>query len=820
MNTTPARAAGGFDRLDPRIQKWIWEKGWTRLRDAQERAIEPLLAGDRDVIVAAATAAGKTEAAFLPILTHLLRRPGSLGQVTYCSPLKSLINDQWGRLETLCETLEVPVTAWHGDAAAAQKKRFLKDPSGVLLITPESLEALFVRRGTQIRRVFADVTHIVIDELHAFIGTPRGRQMQSLLSRIEQAVGRRIPRVGLSATLGDMHLAADYLRPGAGAEVVMVVSGPSDGELLIQLRGYEIAAPGPNPTRKQMDEAEDAAKESVADHLYSVLRGTNNLVFPNSKTKVEFYADALRRRCAADGIPNEFWPHHGNLSRDLRHDTEAALKSGLSAATAVCTNTLELGVDIGAVKCVAQIGPAGSVAALRQRLGRSGRREGEPAILRGYCIESDLRSGSPLGDQLREGTVQAVAMIRLLLRNWFEPPPAGGLHLSTLVQQILSIIAERGGATAAELYGTLVVSGPFKGVMQEAFMEILRSMAAKDLLVQDSAGALLPGAVGEQHLASRDFYACFATDQEWSLICDGRTLGTVPLNNMIALHQTLLFGGRRWRVMAIDEARMILMVSPDAQGRPPAYQSERPSLHQRVREEMRAVLAGNDPVPFLDATAARLVEQARRSYRSLGLADRMMFKDGSTLWLMTWAGDDANDALVLMLGFRTAANEGIGISVDQVPLSALMTRLELIAKLPLAELPGLLTDTLALTKDKWDWALPETQLRASYISQRLDMAGAQVLAAQLSAYARAHQAALLPEDGSPPEPVVLSIELVHRARMQSRALEYRGVKERDASKPPRATHCWACKMPLSTASDLECVGCGWIVCGCGACGCR
>jgi ATP-dependent Lhr-like helicase len=146
-NSNSEPQSRNFDRLDPRIQRWLWQAGWTSLRDAQEQAIPPLLAGDRDLIIAAATASGKTEAAFLPILTRLAKSDEPRLAV-YVGPLKALINDQWQRLEGLCEALEIPVTPWHGDITASHKARFLKRPSGCLLITPESLEAMLMRQGS------------------------------------------------------------------------------------------------------------------------------------------------------------------------------------------------------------------------------------------------------------------------------------------------------------------------------------------------------------------------------------------------------------------------------------------------------------------------------------------------------------------------------------------------------------------------------------------------------------------------------------------------------------------------------------------------
>ena len=417
--------SSSFHLLDERIQRYIWDARWETLRDVQEKAIPLICAASSDVVIAAATAAGKTEAAFLPALTHILSGDAP-GLIVYISPLKALINDQFGRLDKLCEQLEIPVWPWHGDISATTKTKFLRQRQGVLLITPESLEALLCNRGTAVGAVFQYARFIVIDEIHSFIGSERGKQLQSLMHRIEQVLGHSVPRIGLSATLGDMGLAAEFLRPGNGGDVKIVESTSSETELQIRVKGYE------EPLVVQLDdelasESESVAPRFIAAHLYQTLRGANNLVFPNSRREVERYTHLLSQQCLKDQVPNEFWPHHGNLSKEIRAETEAALKQKEHPATAVCTNTLELGIDIGAVKSVAQIGPPPSVASLRQRLGRSGRRKGEPAILRAYCVESALAADSSLASELRLATFQMTAMIGLLLERWCEPPMGHGV---------------------------------------------------------------------------------------------------------------------------------------------------------------------------------------------------------------------------------------------------------------------------------------------------------------------------------------------------------------------------------------------------------
>jgi ATP-dependent Lhr-like helicase len=729
----------GFALLDERIQRWIWSEGWTTLRDAQERAIPALIDADRDVIIAAATAAGKTEAAFFPILTHLLRHESNVGSVLYVSPLKALINDQWGRLNNLCESLEIPVVGWHGDVSASRKQRFLKNPGGILLITPESLEALFVMRGSSMPGMMSSLRYIVVDELHAFIGSERGKQLQSLLHRVERVAGHQVPRVGLSATLGDMTLAARFLRPSGWDEVHRIETNNGGQELKILLKGYLESPPRIESEPELVDpELEDVVHGSVvavANHLYQALRGSNNLVFPNSRRSVEIYSDLLRRHCEREGMPNEFWAHHGSLAKDYREEAERALKVGDRPATAICTTTLELGIDIGSVKSICQIGPPPSVASLRQRLGRSGRRSGESAILRGYCIEPVLESNSSVSDNLREGLVQSIAMIRLLVGGWFEPPRVGGIHGSTLVQQILSIIAERGGAQVKELWGALLAEGcPFEGLSREDFLQLLRRMGELRLLIQESSGLLLHGELGEKLVNHYEFFASFVSDEEFRLVCDGKTLGSLPLNRPLTLEQRIIFAGRRWRVIELDTEKRIIVVAPDRGGAPPTFDGGGAMVHDRVRQEMRAVLAEREKVLFLDQMAQTLLSEARSYYQRAGLATDQVLERGAEVCLLTWRGDWVNDALVLLLARSGlhSCNEGMLVTITGTSKSRVLDALEEIAGAENASPDYLLADAKNILREKWDWVMPDSMARRSFASLCLDIAGAQSIARSIS----------------------------------------------------------------------------------------
>ena len=711
-----------FLQLDSRIQRYLWAEGWGELRDVQEQAIPLILPGNQDVIVAASTASGKTEAAFLPALTHLLGRPDE-GLIVYISPLKALINDQFGRLERLCENLEVPVWPWHGDITSTSKAKFRQKPTGILLITPESLEATLCNRGTSIGSLFKQTSFFVIDELHAFIGTERGKQLQALMHRIEVALGHTVPRIGLSATLGDMGLAAQFLRPNR--PVALVNTSSTGGQLLILVKGFEEPATADGTGNKNDPEAERAPL-GIAQHMFKTLRGSNNLVFPNSRREVERYTHLLNGLCEQARVPTEFWPHHGNLSKEIRYETEAALKQHERAATAVCTSTLELGIDIGAVKSVVQIGTPPSVASLRQRLGRSGRREGEPAILRGYVIEAALTEKADLETRLRLDTVQTAAVISLLLENWFEPPAVQGAHYSTFVQQLLSSIAQYGGLHAAQAFSLLCAPpGPFERVSKDAFAELLRTLGKDEVLTQDHSGLLLHGRIGDNIVNHYSFYAAFSSDEEFRIVSSGKALGTLPVSQMMTPGQRILFGGRTWLIEAIDEEHKTIHVAPAKGGAPPLFNGGGGRVHTRVRERLRNMYRARDPLPFLDPTAQRFLGEGREAFAQLGLSDCLLLDQGSQAILLTWLGDPANEAIACLLMSRGvhASTGRLGVEIQRAGRSLEMIE-GLLADIGLRPAPPvdeLLATAGNLVRQKWDGLLSPHLLRHSYASSNLDL---------------------------------------------------------------------------------------------------
>ena len=620
--------------------------------------------------------------------------------------------------------MELAIHPWHGDVAKSRKDRALKSSGGVLLITPESLEAMFVLRGREVPGLFAGTRAIVIDELHTFLDSDRGVHLRSLLSRLDIAVGRRIRRVGLSATLGEMELVREYLNPDRPDAVRLIADTAPGQELQIQLRGY--VEPGENGEGPSSEVA-------IARHLFDKLRGTRNLVFAGSRRRVEAYSDRLARMCEREKVPLEFLPHHGSLSRDRRAHVEDTLRDGRVPLTAICTSTLELGIDIGDVVCVGQIGAPFSVASLRQRLGRSGRRAGEPAVLRMYIDMPKLdRTSNPV-DRLRLELVQGIAMIDLLLEGWCEPPLPGALNLSTLTHQILSVIAERGGASAARLYRMLCERGPFRSVDPALFTALLRDLGRPDtaLIEQSPDGLLLLGEAGERIVAHYGFYAVFKAPEEYRLVSAGREIGTLPVEMVLMPGMALVFAGRRWRIVEIDETAKVIELAPSAEGGPPTFGGDAGAIHGDVRARMRRVLEGRAVPRYLDSAARDALAMARKEYERLGLRGAAMvgIEEKRTL-VAPWAGTVRTTTLSLALRGRGLEMDPDGAVLD-VPCG--------VEALRTGHLPALREHGLTLSPetgatlmfDKFHEHLSAPLLIRDALSSRLDRPGLGPMIARL-----------------------------------------------------------------------------------------
>lgn len=625
--------SSSFELLHESVQKWIWRQGWTSLRDIQENSIPIVLRRDSDMIISAATAGGKTEAAFLPILSKILSEPTAGYAVLYVSPLKALINDQYRRLVDMTAGTEVEVTPWHGDIDASKKSRSVKNPQGILIITPESLESFLINKSSSVKAALGNLKYVVIDELHAFIGNERGKQLQSLLSRIELITGNRAPRIAMSATFSNYDKVKTFLRSDESFPCEIPNQGVSNHETKILIKEYI-------PERGDLF-------EEIAGEIFSKLRGSNNLAFTNRRVDAESYAVHLGDMCEEANVPNEFRVHHGSLSKEERESVEHELQKGETPITALCTSTLELGVDIGKVKSIAQIGVANSVSGLRQRLGRSGRRN-EPSILRVFSIEHDNSEG--LLYDLRTNLVQNIAVVELLREKAYEEPVVNKTHLSTLIQQILSLVASYSCFYPKEGWEILCNKGAFKNISPKIFLDLLKALGKHGILSQLNTGQIIVGKEGERILRKLDFYTAFVAPIDYDVInsADSKSIGM--LQTIPQINQALILAGKRWIVERVDEKSRKIFVSRIKSGGGISFASEVPEVDEIITKKMREIYLSEEMFPYVDvASQSHLELQAAREYFNTSKLD-MNFFVGNTLF--TWAGAKVNRTIALMCKLR------------------------------------------------------------------------------------------------------------------------------------------------------------------------
>ncbi len=703
------------------LGEWMGRRGWRALRQIQSDAFLPIYKGDADAIISASTASGKTEAAFLPCLSKVSATPGTGVRILYLSPLKALINDQERRLSEMAGALGIPTTPWHGDVGQRRKRDLLKLPMGVLLTTPESLEALLMGHLTWLQSAMGGLSYVVIDEFHAFLGTERGRQLQSELHRLENLIRRRVPRIALSATFSDHQAVALSLRPDHALPCTFIEDrAPGRDTLAVQVRGYAL------PARAEHEPHAGMPPEygKIAADIFRLLRGSTNLVFCNSRSVTEGIAALLKGLSERAHVPLEFFPHHGSLAADLRERLEARLQEGRLPTTAVCTATLELGIDIKGVVSIAQVEPPTSVASLRQRLGRSGRRD-HVARLRIFVPE---RAPGPwsLSDQLCEGTVLSAAMVNLLLRRWYEPPPRPTLSLSTLVQQTLSVIASLGSASAAQLHGLLCKSGTFP-CDSATYAGLLRDLGKSDLIVQLRDGSLTLGLEGERLVSDWNFYAAFKSPDEYRIEHHGEAIGTVPLIHPLTPGERFAFAGKGWEVEYFSHARMVVGVKPCPQEAPPlALDGTLSSVHGEVREEMRRIYTGAPAPGCLDEAAREHLERGRAAFTALGLDSQHLVEWQQGLALFPWRSDQVHLTCALMLQGEQVKAQAMGshLEISYSSREGLRSAVAALVRKGIQDPSALLRHRRQLDREKHDHYLSPELKRRAFAHDQLDQAGA------------------------------------------------------------------------------------------------
>jgi len=682
-----------FERLHPAVRHHVVNSlGWRSLRPLQEQAIDPILAG-RHVLLGAPTAGGKTEAALLPLLSRMVDERWSGLSVLYVCPLRALLNNLLPRAQSYARLLGREAALWHGDVGQGERKAILRDPPDLLLTTPESIEAMLMSRSVDANRLFSAVRGVVVDEIHAFAGDDRGWHLLALLARLDELTGRGLQRIGLTATVGNPDWLVEWLACGTGGERQVVMTSP-------------ISEPEPDVSVDWV-----ATVSNAATVIASLHRGEKRLVFADSRARVEELASALR----GDGAT--VFVSHSSLSRDDRRAAERAF-SETRDCVIVATSTLELGIDVGDLDRVIQVGAPRTVASLLQRMGRTGRRAGAARNCL-FLATSEME------------LLQALALVRLLRAGWVEPLVASAQPANLVAQQLLARVLADGRLGRSSWPGSFRLVGGLAELSPDLYEVALTWMLDAGILVLDG-GIVSMGPAGEEEYGRRNFMdvtSLFLTEPLLAVRWGQRDLGAIDPSSLGARdgrRPTILLGGRAWGVGDIDWKRRIAWVEPAEERGRSRWSGAGAALSIEVCHAIRSVLA--DPTALSDCLTTRGADKLGELRE-----EQWWVEEGATTLVddrsrerrrwWTFAGARANRSLARALedaGTPTTSCDDLSISIaERTSVSSVREATKAID----AHALGTEVDQRRLEAVKFASCLPQDELVGMLVARDLDPVG-------------------------------------------------------------------------------------------------
>ncbi|MED1672251.1 DEAD/DEAH box helicase [Pallidibacillus thermolactis] len=629
-----------FELLSKNVQKKIWDMRWEEFTPIQDMAIPAIIKSDSDIIISSGTASGKTEAAFLPIITMIEKEAEKYLKVIYISPLKALINNQFERIISLCEYTNIPIHRWHGDVSHSQKKKFIQNPTGILQITPESIESLFINRTEYLVSFFQHVDFIVIDEIHSFLDSERGVHLRSLLSRMEPYTKKSPRIIGLSATIDNFPLVKKWVNHSDPESVQIIESPGNDKDLLYSLIHFT----ADENNKKPLELYED---------IRLLTKEQKALIFCNRRGEVEETTVMLNRLAAKEGIEETYYAHHSSIDKKEREYVEKRMAESTVPKSVVATSSLELGIDVGSIDLVIQLDSTFTVSALKQRLGRSGRQRDANQILQLYSTNID-------------SFLQSLAVMELIREKWVEPAKGYPKPYDILFHQIISICKETNGVTLENLLLRISQINIFSELEEEKILLLIDHMLETEILekIQGST-ELIVGLEGERIMRNRHFYSVFMTPEMYEVVAEKKTIGKLDKVMFLNVGDNIILAGRLWKISEIDMKRNKIYVQKAVDGNPPKYTGGDVKIHKRIPEKVMEILCSNQTFTYLNEEAADLIEDLRRPYQNnqVQLTERIIWKDKEEMFFETFTGTTIVKTLVWMLramGIDVRTPDGLG----------------------------------------------------------------------------------------------------------------------------------------------------------------
>lgn len=606
-----------YDLLSRDMREFIYKKGWPSLTKIQDAAIRQMYKSENNLILAAPTASGKTEAAFLPAISKAEDIKNKL-KILYISPLIALINDQFERITDMCKDLDIRVTSWHSEAFVSRKDKLVENPSGILLITPESLEAMVVSDKNRAEVLLKDIEFIIVDEIHGFLDTNRGLQLKSLLVRIQSYIEKNPRMLGLSATIGEKNydLAKDFFLNGRETNILL---DKSRNDLIMSLDYIE---------------SEDINKE-IAQKVLEYSLGKSTLVFPNSRPNVEKLSYLLKKEVEEKGYDIRIFSHHSSISKIRRTEIETFAKTSRRDFIIVATSTLELGIDIGAVDQVIQVGSAASVLSLSQRLGRSGRRTRKSVI---YQIATD-----------KWDLIQASSSLRLFKEGKLDKIYPKTKTYDIFAHQVLSTLLEKNGLLIDEYYKLNKELKSFSDITDNEF-KILTDSLLQNEFVEEIDGEYIVGSNAEKLMTMGSFYNQFVIKKSYKVQTDKQTIGEIELGENLRVADRIYLSSQVWKIETINHKLRKIRVSLSNKANAKSFASSGGfEISGEVRDEMEKILLNPSSLK-LTGNIKEVIDEL--SGEITNEAYHFVETDGRKA-LRTFKSTKINKTLALMLNIKT-----------------------------------------------------------------------------------------------------------------------------------------------------------------------
>lgn len=606
-----------YNLLRREIREYIYDQGWDSLRSIQETSIKRIHDTENNLILAAPTASGKTEAAFLPAINSIEDWDSGL-KIIYISPLIALINDQFRRMYELCDYMNIPVTSWHGEASRSKKNNLLKRPKGILLITPESIEAMLSLRPGEAKGLFKGTEWIIVDEIHNFLENNRGIQLKSLIERTKLYMEREPRFIGMSATLNreDYKIVKSFF---VSNRVTDVLLDSSNNPLEATQNYYE------SNVKKESSEA--------LNEIYDYSQRESMLIFPNSRGEVERLSVSLSKLGKQLGSNTRYFAHHSSVSKDMRLIAEDFAKNSKSGFfTICCTSTLELGIDIGSVDSIVQYNAPHSVASLGQRLGRSGRKERKNIL---HFIATDEWS-----------LLQGLAALSLYEESLIDRIDPIIKPYDVLGHQIISILLENTGMPFEDLKTINKRFSSWQDIEDNEYLELLEYLIKKEYIeiLEDEA---ITGIETEKLLRGSEFFAHFEIENNFSVYSSQKKIGEIPLSPSVQIGINIFLSAKVWKITDIELKGKKIYVNKAIDGNPPMFFGNGGNITTEIRNRMKIILKDEDYWRYYNKNIKEVL--LKLSQENLKHEGFQWVEKDDKIGLRTFKGTKINGTLQLLL---------------------------------------------------------------------------------------------------------------------------------------------------------------------------